>query len=296
MKTTPARNLPLRTIRRFACRRSVAILAIAAAAGASAVAADPPAGLLIHLGFDDAGIGGMMFNKAGPRNGGRMTGAKWVPGGRGGGGCELGPANACVVVTNSPSLALTQATVAIWFKTAASNAAARYLVEKNPEQGFALAIAGDSKEVGSRGKLRAVVNGRACLGEGIVADGRWHHGAATYDGQTLKLYMDGVLQKQTVTGAGALVPNGKDMTIGMNRSNPSPQQREAGFDGVVDEIMVYDRALTEEEVKAVVALAKPRFTKDQVSRRLIELKELLDRGLLLPEFYNRKVEECEAEL
>ncbi len=297
MKTTPVRNLPLPAIPRLACRRGAVILAIAAAAGTSALAADPSMGLVVHLAFDDAGIGGMIFNKVGPRNGGRMIGAKWIPSGRGGGGCELGSANACVVVTNSPALApLTQTTVAAWFKTAASTAAGRYIVEKNPEQGYALGIAGDSKEAGSRGKLRAVANGRACLSDSTVTDGRWHHGAVTYDGQTLKLYVDGVLQKQTVTGAGALVPNGKDLTIGMNRSNPAPQQREVAFDGAVDEIMLFDRALTEEDVKAVVALAKPRFTKDQVSRRLIELKELRDRGLLLPEFYDRKVKECEADL
>jgi hypothetical protein len=297
MKTTPVRNPPLRALPRLACLRGAAILAIAAAAGTSAPAADPSTGLVVHLAFDDAGLGGMMFNKAGPRNGGRMTGAKWIPSGRGGGGCELGPTNACVVVTNSPALApLKQVTVALWFKTAASTAAGRYIVEKGPEKGYALGIAGDSKEPGSRGKLRAVVNGRACLGDGVVTDGRWRHGAVTYDGQTLKLYMDGTLQKQTVTEAGPLVPNGKDLTIGMNRSNPAPQQREVAFDGVVDEIMLFDRALTEEDVKAVVALAKPRFTKDQVSRRLTELKELLDRGLLLPEFYDRKVKECEADL
>lgn len=296
MKTTPVRDLPIRAISRRARRRNAVLLAIATVAGTSALAADPPPGLLVHLSFDDAGIGGMMFNKAGPRNGGRMTGAKWTPSGRGGGGCELGPTNACVVVTNSPSLALTKATVAVWFKTATSTAAGRYVVEKNPEQGYAMGIAGDSKEAGSRGKLRAVVNGRACLGDSIVTDGRWHHGAATYDGQTLKLYVDGALQKQIVTGAGALAPNSKDLTIGMNRSNPVPQLRDLAFDGVLDEIMLFDRALTAEDILSVVALSKPRFTRDQVSRRLTELKDLMDRGLLLPEFYDRKVKECEADL
>lgn len=40
--------------------------------------------------------------------------------------------------------------------------------------------------------------------------------------------------------------------------------------------------------------SKPKFTKEQVNRRLAELKELLDRGLILREFYDRKVKECEA--
>lgn len=39
---------------------------------------------------------------------------------------------------------------------------------------------------------------------------------------------------------------------------------------------------------------KPTFTKQQVERRLRELKGLYDRGLLTQAFYDRKVKECEA--
>lgn len=36
------------------------------------------------------------------------------------------------------------------------------------------------------------------------------------------------------------------------------------------------------------------FTKDQVARRLRELKDLLDKGLITQSFYERKVEECKT--
>lgn len=36
------------------------------------------------------------------------------------------------------------------------------------------------------------------------------------------------------------------------------------------------------------------FTKDQVARRLRELKDLLDKGLITQSFYDRKVEECKT--
>ena len=39
---------------------------------------------------------------------------------------------------------------------------------------------------------------------------------------------------------------------------------------------------------------KPAFTKQQVERRLRELKGLYERGLLTKEFYDRKVKECEV--
>ena len=48
-------------------------------------------------------------------------------------------------------------------------------------------------------------------------------------------------------------------------------------------------------VKAAQEAPKPKFTKQQVERRLRELKGLYERGLLTQEFYERKVKECEVE-
>ena len=59
-----------------------------------------------------------------------------------------------------------------------------------------------------------------------------------------------------------------------------------------------DGKLTSEEFKAEVAAAageKPKFTKQQVDRRLKELKDLLDKGLIKQDFYDRKVKECETQ-
>ena len=42
------------------------------------------------------------------------------------------------------------------------------------------------------------------------------------------------------------------------------------------------------------AAEKPKFTKQQVDRRLKELKDLLDKGLITQGFYERKVEECQT--
>ena len=44
----------------------------------------------------------------------------------------------------------------------------------------------------------------------------------------------------------------------------------------------------------VAAAPKPKFTKQQVARRLRELKLLFEEGLLTPEFYTEKADECET--
>jgi len=63
---------------------------------------------------------------------------------------------------------------------------------------------------------------------------------------------------------------------------------------MIDEAMCFNHALTDAEVMAVFTYGKSALSKEQIARRLAELKELHDRGLLLQEFYDRKVKEYEA--
>lgn len=51
---------------------------------------------------------------------------------------------------------------------------------------------------------------------------------------------------------------------------------------------------TNTEAKLTAAEPKPKFTKDQVKKRLKELRDLLDQGLILQDFHDRKVRECEV--
>jgi hypothetical protein len=288
----------------FAGLRIAAGCWLALAAASAAPAVDFPQGLVLHLNFDQVEAGGVIADRTGRNNNGRAVGARWTSTGRQGGACEFMATNSYVRVTNSPSLNPTQATFAAWFKTAKPDSTRRYILDKLGDCGYALSIAGEADAEGegeeggeegeSMGKLCVGIGGQSCLGDSVVTDGGWHHGAATFDGENLKLYVDGQLQKQVVFLRGAIPANTNDLTIGLNRSNPRPQEQGTSFNGLIDEVMIFNHALSEAEVKAVIAAVRPKFTKDQVARRLIQLKELLDRGLILKEFYDRKVEECEV--
>lgn len=73
-----------------------------------------------------------------------------------------------------------------------------------------------------------------------VLDTDWHHVAMTYDGSMMKLYLDGLLRTYT-TNTGNLQASAGDVYIGKQSSiNP--------FKGTIDEMLVYDRALTDSEV------------------------------------------------
>lgn len=77
-----------------------------------------------------------------------------------------------------------------------------------------------------------------------INDGNWHHVAGTYNGETLTLYIDGAIDR-TLSHSGSADSDGTgDIFVG----------RQAGvnnrhFNGTIDEVQVYNRTLTSEEVE-----------------------------------------------
>jgi hypothetical protein len=74
-----------------------------------------------------------------------------------------------------------------------------------------------------------------------LTDGQWHHMAFTLDGTSATLYIDG-LQAGTGSITGLNTPAGTQFRLG---DTLGPM---TNFSGMLDEIAVYDRALTPEEV------------------------------------------------
>jgi hypothetical protein len=77
----------------------------------------------------------------------------------------------------------------------------------------------------------------------------WHHYAMTYDGASLKLYVDGVLIPQATKAAAGRLNRARDrdIEIGTGRSVTDP-----AFDGVIDDVRIYDIALSATEIQSLV--------------------------------------------
>lgn len=78
---------------------------------------------------------------------------------------------------------------------------------------------------------------------------KWHHVAGSYDGKTLNLFYDGKLaasaeDKNGVIRGGNPVGIGADITYDAQNPNVPPT-----FKGMIDEVRVYNKALTLEELK-----------------------------------------------
>jgi RHS repeat-associated protein len=89
-----------------------------------------------------------------------------------------------------------------------------------------------------------------------VAPGEWHHVAGVYDGAYVKLFIDGRLVAQTphAGNISAMLPN-SFFSIGSEdgRTNCPSCIQTRYFKGMIDEVHLFDRALTAAEVDAVFA-------------------------------------------
>ena len=89
-------------------------------------------------------------------------------------------------------------------------------------------------------------------------DGLWHHLAATYDGAVQRFYLD-AQSFTNVAWQGRVPTNNYDVTIGANHSNAASSGRAPGevgasFDGLMDEVMMFNRALSPDEVRQLYEL------------------------------------------
>ncbi|HTL56955.1 MAG TPA: LamG domain-containing protein [Candidatus Limnocylindrales bacterium] len=83
------------------------------------------------------------------------------------------------------------------------------------------------------------------IGARVIQTNTWYHIAMTYDGTAVKLYVDGELDG-SVTANGPINSITDSLVIGSEGSGYF-------FIGLMDEIAIYDRALTATEIKAIYA-------------------------------------------
>ena len=85
-----------------------------------------------------------------------------------------------------------------------------------------------------------------------VTDGRWHHVVATFDGSVRTLYVDGQLDgRMTQSRSRTLRHNTLDIRIGQLAAPEPPPFDTAFFDGLIDELRLYGRVLSGEEVASL---------------------------------------------
>ena len=146
---------------------------------------------------------------------------------------------------NDPSLNITdEITIEAWVDTSLSY---QYIVGKYEEAaflqywGYGLFVDGGHAEF-RIGTTHLYYNVKSTK---LINDSNWHHIVGVYDKMNLIIYVDG---QQTAGGhySGDISPASSSFKIGKCQMGFS----ERFFNGVIDEVRVYNRALSQEEIKA----------------------------------------------
>ena len=202
----------------------------------------PAAGLVGWWAFDEKAGEPAALDWSGNRLGAVLRGAARVPGfDQNGLECRGG----CALVTTNAALSLTDAlTIECRVRTDKAGQDNRWVVNRifsgGVDSGYRLGILGGKPcfEIPQKPwshHLQADVD---------LPTGRWVHLASTFDGKTMRIYVDGRLSG-TMNRPGPVKPNNFDLCLGNFELN-----HQSYFEGILDEVKLWKRCLTPEEVRA----------------------------------------------
>jgi hypothetical protein len=201
----------------------------------------PEEGLLGWWAFDEEQDCPVALDSSGNRLGGALRDAGRAPGVDGNalvctGGCVEVPGHRLL----SPAAALT---IECWVKTDLAGQDNKWFVNR--------VLAGGT----SSGYRMGLLEGKPCF-EAPVTDwshhlkadaalptGKWVHLAGTFDGKTMRIYVDGE-ERGAMERPGPIKPNDFHLCLG-----GYDVKHAAHFTGLLDEVKIYGRALTGEEVR-----------------------------------------------
>lgn len=219
------------------------------------------ANLMGYWRFDE-GTGTIARDYSGNNNNGTlMNGVAWstdIPGSPSGNSNSLNfdGNNDHVLIADSNTLDITNAfTLSTWVKSdgVQSN---RYLISKRNDAGtdnvysMIYGYAADQVQFYASGNGYGYPGGASNI---PVADTNWHLVTYTYDGTTFKSYKDGILQGATTLTAN-LTASTSNLLLGAFNG--------AGYnlDGSMDDVRIYNRALSDADVKRLAQTQTPWLT------------------------------------
>jgi hypothetical protein len=214
------------------------------------------AGLLAYWSFDDV-QSGRAVDGSGRNNNAKLVGAGLGPGARGQGlqldgrpdhYCDLGVGKDLNFAANAPF------TFAGWYRTPLPAAVLLSLRNSRGPQQIDL-IVRDNKLLVVVGDDHDPETQNAFVWSKRPNDGQWHHFAFTRRGSTIELFQDGVSQ-----GTGMALCSGGPVTtdhraLGCERMWVENNVRRYGnpaFEGGLDEVCVFNRALAPAEIQALM--------------------------------------------
>jgi hypothetical protein len=221
--------------------------------------------LVAHWKFDE-GAGTIAYDSAGDNDGTLVNGPTWTVG-QIGGALDFDGDNDYVVVADDESQQITtnQITLSAWIKLDADvgNTQRRIICKQEAACiSWGLEIFGDGY-YGSTGNQLVFHDSdgktawRNCISPTDLGLSQWYHVAVTDNAGEIRIYLDGQLNQSSNGGYG--IPENISAPI-----NIGCVENDKFFNGVIDDVRIYDRALSAEEILALMGPA-PELTALEVT-------------------------------
>jgi outer membrane protein assembly factor BamB len=211
------------------------------AAASSGLMAAASSGLVAAYGFDE-GSGTTVTDASGNGNNGTMTSATWSTSGKYGKALQFNGTSARVTIPDGASLHLTGGmTLEAWVNPSTVNANWRDVVYKGNDNYYLSATSTNS----SRPDAGLIAGGSYAdaFGTSALATKTWSFLTETYDGSTVRLYVNGT-QVASTAHTGAIATSSNPLQIGGDSIYGQY------FAGLIDNVRVYNTALSAVQIQS----------------------------------------------
>lgn len=210
---------------------------------------------ILHFSFDNIsgstvindGAGGMSLN-------GTITGSASIVSGGRFGNCLSVPAGAATagyVLVNNPVVAMTGTnawTIAMWVKTSTAGGVYAYQGSGSWASGNMTFYLNEGSDAGYGTRAGGVSYAQGWEeGSTTIDDGNWHFLVMTCSGSSKTMYVDGRADSIASSWA-ANTGVGNQFWVG---GSPDTGDKDVGLNGLIDEVYVYNRALSLAEVQSL---------------------------------------------
>jgi hypothetical protein len=197
-------------------------------------------GVVAAYGFNE-GTGATVSDASGNGNTGTVSGATWSTAGRFGGALSFNGSNNWVTVADAASLDLsTGMTLEAWVNPT-SPTGWRTVILKEQPGGLVYSLYASNGANRPSGHVFTSAE-MDTQGTAVLQANTWTHLAVTYDGTTLRLFVNGV-EASNKAVSGSIVGSSGVLRIGGNAVWGEY------FSGLIDEVRIYNRALSTVEIQ-----------------------------------------------
>jgi chitodextrinase len=221
----------------------------------SATTSSTPLGLVAAYSFSE-GAGTTVADVSGNNNTGTASGTTWTTAGQFGSALVFNGTSAFVDLGNPATLRLTGSmTISAWVRSAAFPGDDAAIVSKRDgaSLGYQLDTSIDTGPRTIGFKLTSSTGANmARYGATAMQLNQWYYVTGVYDAaaQTLNVYLNGVLDNGTLRGPVSATQQNSPLNVSIGRRTGLAGY---AFNGTIDELRIYNRALTQAEIQADMA-------------------------------------------